>query len=355
LSDHGFLLYGANGFTGKLIAERAKERGLSPILAGRNVASVEKLARELALPFRVFDLADPKKLREAISGVGAVLHAAGPYSATSRPMVDACLAERVHYLDITGEISVLEAVLARNAEAQRAGITLLPAVGFDVVPTDCMAATLAAALPDAIRLDLAFTGGMLPSPGTAKTAVEGIQVGALVRENGEITALKGPRTREVPFSHGAKFCMSIPWGDLVTAFHSTGIPNIAVYTVVPRAVATAASFLRFGIPIFRSETVVKFLQKRVEAKATGPTAAQRKSGRMAVWGRIQDAKGTMLEGHLDLPEGYELTVLASVSALERVLRGEVPPGATTPSKAFGANFVTTLPGVGAFRVAPVAS
>jgi saccharopine dehydrogenase (NAD+, L-lysine-forming) len=253
-------------------------------------------------------------------------------------------------LDITGEYAVLEAVLARDAEARAARVVLLPAVGFDVVPTDCLAAKLHALLPDATRLELAFSAGLRPSPGTAKTAVEGLQVGALVRENGRIIRLPRPRTRNVPFAHGSRFVMSIPWGDLVTAFHSTGIPDITVYTVVPRGVARMAPLLSLCEPLLKKPGVVRFLQAKAERRATGPTDDERKTGRISVWGHVVNTFGATKEGQLEVPEGYEFTVLAALDCVERVLRGDVAPGATTPSKAFGPDFVTTLPGVGPFVI-----
>jgi short subunit dehydrogenase-like uncharacterized protein len=348
MSDESFLVYGANGYTGRLVAERAKQRGLRPIVAGRSASAIETVARELDLPHRVFGLDDPAAVDAGLQGVRLVLHCAGPYSATSRPMVDACLRVGAHYLDITGEYAVLEAVLARRDEAVRAKIVLLPAVGFDVVPTDCMAAKLAEALPDAVRLELAFSGGLAPSPGTAKTAVEGLGVGALVREGGELVELSGPRTRDLPFRGGLRPGMSIPWGDLVTAFFSTGIPNITVYTEAPRAVARVAGLLRFVAPVLKAPPVVRFLKAQIGSRVHGPSEELRRKARMEVWGRVVNASGKAVEGHLTLPEGYELTVLSALACAERVLGGRVPPGATTPSLAFGADFVTTLPGVSAF-------
>jgi len=345
-----FIIYGANGFTGRLIAERAHERGLRPAVAGRNRAAIEALGARLALETRVFDLSQPDTVDEGLRDARLVLHCAGPYSQTSLPMVEACLRRGVHYLDITGEYAVLEAVLGRDAEARTARVVLLPAVGFDVVPTDCLAAKLHAQLPDATRLELAFSGGQQPSPGTAKTALEGLHAGALVRENGRLIALKRPRTRHAQFARGPRFVMSIPWGDLVTAFHSTGIPNITVYTVVPRGVANLAPLLSIGAPLLRRPGVVRFLQRRAEARAKGPTPEQRKTRTMSLWGRVENVVGATVEGTLEVPEGYELTVLAALACVERVLRGDVASGASTPSKAFGADFVTTLPGAGPFLI-----
>jgi short subunit dehydrogenase-like uncharacterized protein len=351
MAEPTFLVYGANGFTGALIAERARAQGLRPVLAGRNREAVEALGARLDLPTRIFDLGKPEEIDAGLQGVRLVLHCAGPYSQTSRPMVDACLRAGAHYLDITGEVAVLEAVLARDAAARTAGVVLMPAVGFDVVPTDCMASRLHAELRDAVRLELAFAGDLKPSPGTAKTTVEGLHVGALVREAGGLVALRGPRTRQIPFATGERFGMSIPWGDLVTAFHSTEIPNITVYTVVPRNVARMAPMLRFWAPILRLPATTRFLQNRVAGRSPGPTAEERNTKRVQVWGRVENAAGAAVEGHLEVPETYELTVLAALASVSRVLAGTVAPGATTPSKAFGHDFVTTLPGAGPFRIA----
>ncbi|HEX3593949.1 MAG TPA: saccharopine dehydrogenase NADP-binding domain-containing protein [Polyangiaceae bacterium] len=346
MTQADLLVYGANGFTGALVVERAHAMGLRPVVAGRSRETIEPLAKRFGLPFRVFDLADEARVREGVRGARVVLHCAGPYSKTSRPMLDACLKEHVHYLDITGEYLVLEAVLARDAEARANGVVAIPAVGFDVVPTDCMAASLAAALPGAVRLELAFGGEMAPSPGTAKTTVENLHVGALVRQEGAIVALPAPRTREIPFASGARFAMSIPWGDLVTAHHSTGIPNITVYMVIPKLAARVVGLMRFGAPLLRRPSVIGFLQREVAMRAKGPTAEARLRCRMSIWGRAEDANGGAVEGQLEVPDGYELTVVAALASAGRVLGGEVKPGATTPSKAFGADFVTGLPGVG---------
>src|SRR5262249_13408518 len=144
-----WMIYGANGYTGELCARRAKARGERPILAGRSAAKVSALAQELGFEHRAFDLRSPN-----LDGVSLVLHWSGPFSATSRPMVDACLASKAHYLDVTGEAEVFEAVLARDAEAKQRGVALLPGVGFDVVPSDCLAAQLKEKLPTATQLEL---------------------------------------------------------------------------------------------------------------------------------------------------------------------------------------------------------
>src|SRR3954465_1094021 len=214
-----FLIYGANGYTGRLVAELAKQRGQAPVLAGRSADKVRPLAEELGLPWRAFPLERPD-LRD----VRLVLHCAGPFSATSRPMVDACLAARAHYLDITGEIDVFEAVLDRDGEARRQDVVLLPGTGFDVVPSDCLAALLKQRLPSATKLELAFAPLGKSSPGTLKTSIESLPRGGMVRRGGKLVRVPpAHEVREIDFADKRRLAMSIPWGDVATAWRSTRI------------------------------------------------------------------------------------------------------------------------------------
>jgi short subunit dehydrogenase-like uncharacterized protein len=335
-----WLIYGANGYTGELIAREAVRRGHQPIVAGRSAAAIEPLARELGCEARVFPLDAPD-----LRGVRLVLHCAGPFVHTALPMAEACIAAGVHYLDITGEIAVFEALSARDADAQRAGVTLLPGVGFDVVPTDCLAAMLAARLPGAQELSLAFynRGGSL-SRGTMKTMIEGLHEGGAIRRDGRI--IKVPMAydvRTIPFSCCPRTAMTIPWGDVSTAFRSTGIPNIRVYSASsPRAIARVKRMARL-LPLLRFAPLRRLIQ-RVADRRTGPSADVRASARTFLWGRA--ARGSEeVTMTMETPEGYAFTVISAVNAVERVLAGGVPAGSLTPSRAFGADFVKSVPGV----------
>ncbi len=166
------LLYGANGYTGDLIARLAVNQGLRPILAARNSQKVALLATELGLEYRAFAL-DDMAIDSALADIAVVLHCAGPFSQTSAPMVAGCLRSQAHYLDITGEISVFEEVAAQDSRAKTAGVMLLPGVGFDVVPSDCLAAHLKRRLPSATQLAIGFQALGRVSRGTATTMVEG--------------------------------------------------------------------------------------------------------------------------------------------------------------------------------------
>lgn len=334
-----WLLYGANGYTGELIAREAAARGDRPVLAGRSRQPVEALARELGLEWRVFDLAQPD-----LRGVQAVLHCAGPFSRTSRPMVEACLAAGVHYLDVTGEIAVFESVFARDAEARDRGVTLLPGVGFDVVPTDALAAMLKQNMPDATELWLAFytrRGGM--SRGTLRTALEGAGYGGAIRRDGRIVRVPSLfDVRPIPFSCGERLAMTIPWGDVSTAYRSTGIPNIRVYSAVPARTVRLMRMTGPLMPLLRRKAVNRLAQKLLIRRA-GPTASERAGGRVYLWGRVSGPSGerTMT---MTVAEGYTFTMRSALAAVGRVVGGAARAGAFTPSQLFGAELALSIEG-----------
>ncbi len=339
-----WMIYGANGYTGRLVAQLAYERGHRPVLAGRSEAKLAQL-NHLGLPQLVVDLDDTDALEAALSDIDAVLHAAGPFSATSAPMVQACLESKTHYLDITGEIDVFEAVHARDDEALRAGVALIPGVGFDVVPTDAMAAMLAAQLDDPTDLELAFAGLGESSAGTTKTMVEGLPKGGRARIDGRIEQVPVAwRRRRIPFHDKEREAVSIPWGDVSTAFYSTGIGNICAYMAMPPAMAKAAVALSKISPVLALTPVQRGLKKLVELTVKGPNEQSRRRGRSEIWGEVRNAAGQRISGTMTTPEGYSLTADGCVKSIERVLEG-VAAGALTPSKAFGAEFVKTLDGV----------
>jgi short subunit dehydrogenase-like uncharacterized protein len=210
-----WMIYGANGYTGELIAREAKIQGKTPILAGRSAAKIIALARQLKLPSTAFRLDAPSEIVEALRGVRLVLNCAGPFSKTADPLMRACLAAKAHYLDIAGEIDVLEGAHRFDADAKAAGVVLCPGAGFDVVPTDCIALMLKKALPKATELALGFEfSGRQMSAGTAKTLVEGLGKSGKIRRAGRIVDCPlGRGLRRIDFGRGAKLAMPIPWGD----------------------------------------------------------------------------------------------------------------------------------------------
>jgi len=350
MADPVWLIYGANGYTGELAAREAARRGLKPVLAGRDPVKVAALAGELGLEHRAFPLDEPAALAQGLSGAAAVLHCAGPFVRTSAPMVAACLKAGVHYLDITGEIQVFETVLAQGGPARRSGangLALLPGVGFDVVPSDCLAARLAAALPDATELTLAFVSDRGTfSRGTLKTMLESLPHAGAVRREGRIVPVPlAWDARPIEFSCGRRWTMTIPWGDVSTAFHSTGIPNIRVYTGAPPKQIRRARRTNLLLPLLGWKPLKRFLQRQVERRVTGPTDDVRGSARVYLWGEVRNAAGETATATLETPEAYAFTAVTAVESAWRAANGQVEPGAWTPSQAFGAGYVDGFPGV----------
>ena len=340
-----WMIYGANGYTGELIAREAARRGLRPVLGGRSAAAIVPLAAELGFAHRVFALDDSAAVDAALAGVRVVLHCAGPFARTSRPMVEACLRKRVHYLDITGEIPVFEECAARTASARAAGVMLLPGTGFDVAPSDCLAAHLKSRLPTATHLALGFQVGASVSRGTATTMVENIHRGGLVRKEGALTPVPpGYKTRVIDFGRGPTTAVTIPWGDVSTAFHSTGIPNVEVYMAAPAQTRAMLLFARVAGPLLGTSPVQGLLKAVIRRSPRGPSAEQRASARSYLWGEARDGDRTVVS-RLQGPESYALTVQTALAAVAKVRSGAARPGFQTPSLAFGPNFILEIEGV----------
>ncbi len=338
-----FLIYGANGYTGELIAREAARRGLKPILAGRSQNKVEPLAKELNLVCRTFSLEDKKSLEYTLKEVDFVVHCAGPFSLTSEKMVEACLRLGKHYTDITGEISVFEAMARRDEAAKKAGIMIMPGVGFDVVPSDCLARHLKNLLPSATNLTLAFygTGGI--SHGTRATMTMNAGNGGAVRRDGEIVKVPAAyRTRAIDFGEFTKTGVTIPWGDVSTAFYSTQIPNIEVYTVVPPPQLKLLKLSRYLGWLLKTKAIQKHLQSKIPEG--GPDQQERAKGKTYLWGAVSDENGRHVEARLICPEGYATTVSTALKIAEKILDGDFRVGFQTPAKCYGADLITEIEG-----------
>ena len=339
-----WLLYGAYGYTGRLIAERAVARGLRPVLGGRDPDRTRALAESLELEWASFGVEDPAALRAALRDRSLVVNAAGPFSSTWRPVLEACLAERCHYLDITGEIDVLESMQTFDSTAAETGVHVVPAVGFDVVPTDCAAALVAQRLEDATELDLAFHVSGGPSRGTTLTTIERLGRGSAVRRDGRIVPVGlGAVRRRIAFSDRARPGVAIPWGDVSTAYRSTRIPDITVYGVLPAVLPVVGRMAGAALEIPAVRRVAEWAARRW---ISGPGPAELSGGHSRVRAEARNASGRAEVVELVGPNPYAFTADATVAAVEHVLGGlERGPGVHTPSQAFGSDFVLGLPGV----------
>lgn len=345
-----WMIYGANGYTAQLAIEKAVTQGRAPILAGRNATAIETLAKTHGLESRIFDLADEERVAANLEDVKVISHCAGPYSATAEPMMKACILSGTHYTDITGEIDVFLLSQSLDDSASESGTVLCPGVGFDVIPTDCVAARLKEAVPDATELSLGFKGGASLSPGTAKTMVEAISDGMKVLRNGELVRVPPSfASRKVDFGSGAVPASIIPWGDLVTAYWQTGIENITVYT--PGRAGTAQDLLIPLIQTVLKSTIVQdFAKRRIQRSVTGPDEASREKSPTLVWGEARNAAGEGASCRIETPNGYTVTMDGILLSAEFLLTYEGAGGCFTPAQLMGAELVERLPGAGPLKL-----
>ncbi len=346
-----FLLYGANGYTGKLIAKLSSTYHIQPILAGRTEAGIKPLADELQLPYRIIDLDNAEQLQKALAEVTLVLHAAGPYVYTAKQMIEACLQTGVHYIDINGDISVFEMIKKYDAAAKEKNIMLMPGVGFDVVPTDCIALQLKNKMPDATHLKLAFVsiGGGL-SHGTAITMAGKIGEGGATRVNGIIVRKPlGEKGMWVNFSTGSGggkkrlFVMTIPWGDISTAYTTTGIANIETYTGMAPNVFRILKFQWAFNWLLRTNFVRNIIKKKIKAKPAGPSDEQRQKSSSMVWGEVSNMAGKTVTACIRCFDGYTLTAHSSLLISKKILEGNYKPGYQTPAGCYGENLIMEIP------------
>ncbi|MCC6261209.1 MAG: saccharopine dehydrogenase NADP-binding domain-containing protein [Anaerolineales bacterium] len=342
-----FLIYGSYGYTGKLIVEQAVKLGLKPILAGRDEAALRKQANEFNLEYRAFGLNDLAKLNAAVCEVGAVLHCAGPFSLTYENIVSACVANKKHYVDISGEIEEYEAVVKLDEEARNANIMLMPGGGFDVAPSDCLALYTAKKLPSAQKLELSIaTIGSGVSRGTARSAIENMNRQGRIRLDGKIVNVPNAwRTKYVDFGRGAKALTSVGWGDVSTAFYSTKIPNIETYMALPKSAVNMMKLTRYLGSIVYTRPIKNFLKWVIgNTLPPGPSKARNQTGFCFVIAEVTDGKQAA-RAKLKTPEAYYLTSLTAVEIMKRILQGDFKAGFQTPSLAYGEDFILGFEGV----------
>ena len=341
MREYKIMIYGAYGYTGTLIARRCKELGLHILVAGRDETALKPLALSTGFAYETINLDDESNLIASLSKAEVLIHCAGPFQHTSRKMVEACLKARTHYLDITGEYQVFEFLNEYDGRAKASSIMIMPGVGFDVVPSDCLALHLRNRLPGATHLQLAFAmskGGL--SRGTARTMIEGLGTGSMIRQNGILTKIDlGSRTKLIDFGSFNMNTLCIPWGDISTAFKSTRVPNIEVYTGVPEQAIRKAKLSRWISALLRMRVVKNFLIRQLNKRPAGPSEQGLKEGRSFLWGRATDSTGMVVESRLETLNGYALTAITSVLIANKVVHGNWSPGYYTPAMQYGESLI----------------
>jgi len=339
------VIYGATGYTGKLMVEMAVAQGLKPLISGRNEQKLSELGEQFGLDHRAVSLDDEDGLSALLADAQLVLHIAGPFSATAQPMVKACLATKTHYLDITGEIEIFEHHYTLNSAAKEAGIMIMSGVGFDVVPTDCLAAHLKNRLADASQLEISIAAGGALSPGTAKTGVESIHKKTIVRRGGQLNELGKALFSRTDFGRGERPTIAMSWGDVSTAYRTTGIPDITVYFKLSTAIKKIMSIPGWVRSLMGNSIVQRIVKWQIEKRISGPTAEQRAATTSSIVAEATNANGEKVRSILTTPEGYTLTCMTSLEIVARVMQGDAQPGFQTPAGLFGADFILPFEGV----------
>jgi short subunit dehydrogenase-like uncharacterized protein len=340
-------IYGSYGYTGDLIVEAARDRGMEPLLVGRNRDRLTDQGIRHDCDTVVADVDEPKVLEMAFEDATAVLNCGGPFVDTATQILGAALRTGTAYLDITGEIDVFETLADRDSAARDAGIPVVPGVGFDVVPTDCLAAHLADRLPGATELTLAFDTGGGMSRGTARTSLRMLPAGLRVRRDEDITAVPWnsiQRTVDFGWGHDERHATAIPWGDVATAWHTTGIPDIEVLQSTPPRAARIQGILGRLAPLLTIGPVRRVAEWLIDRRVAGPDADTRASEHALVWGEARTEDGERVVSRLRCPEAYATTVETALNAAERVLDGGIGAGFDTPGGAFGPEFILAVAG-----------
>jgi short subunit dehydrogenase-like uncharacterized protein len=334
------LLYGANGYTGRKLLEAALGRGLSPIVAGRNAQEAQKLAETHKLEHRSADLRDAAALDRMLRNVDVLLNSAGPFCFTAPPLVDACLRHGVHYLDITGEAMVIEQTALRASEARQRQVMLMSGVGFDVVASDCLAGHLARRSRNPAQLRIGLSGLTWPSRGSAKTMVEILDQPVWARRDGALCPVPAAAKQHC-FDYGAGLrpSVAVPWGDVSSAYFSTGIPNITTYFEATAAVRMHTSLVdMFGwaMRVTPWQAWLNALSVLLPNEPFDPEFARRQA---VIVAEVEDERGRSTRARLRTPEVYTFTAEVATDLLLRALRGDVEPGFQTACRMYGPDFV----------------
>ena len=337
------LIYGATGYTGQLTANHAHKLGMQPILCGRNRTKLEAMSTSSGFDYRVASSEDRFGLDLAIRDVDVVLNIAGPFSRTAAVIVDTCLRHGVHYLDVTGEIEVMQQLASRHQSALTEGVMIMPGTGFAVVPSDCRAAKVSELVPDARNLCIGINSANFVSRGTAKTMVEMISSDIVIRRNGQLCRVPfGSIERNLDYGEGPRLSTAMSWGDVFTAFYTTGIRNIDVYLEAEPWQNAVYQYTSAFSWLLKTRPWQYLLELQAEALPEVPTSPL--PGRVIVAEAVGEA-GNRAVARLRTDDGYSFSAVSSLAIAQRVLAGEYLPGYQTPAAVYGPDFVLELEGV----------
>lgn len=340
------IVYGSYGYTGRLIVDELKQKNFNVILSGRNREALQKQSQESGYPFEVVDINDSTALKNLLQKANLVLHCGGPFRFTAKQMVDVCLQTNTHYTDITGEWQVFELLASYDDAAKKSGIQIMPGTGFDVVPSDCLAVHLKKRLPSATHLQLAFAmvpGGM--SRGTKKSMTESLGFGGIMRKNNELVPFTlGKDVLDLDFGSFTAKTTRIQWGDISTAWRSTGIPTIEVFAGANEKSVRGLRMSNYLGWLLRKRWMKNFLLKQIDKGKAGPSEEDLREGKCYLRGTAWDEAGNIRTSLLNGPNAYLLTAKTAVLIAENVMTGKFDAGYKTPAMQYGADFILEIEG-----------
>ena len=345
MNTQTLIIYGATGYSGRLIVQQAVARGLRPVVAGRDERAVATMAARSGLKWAIARVEEPASLRAMMASGTVLLNAAGPFSTTAIPLLEACLSTGAHYLDITGIAGSIEPVAARSQEAVHRGVMLMPAVGFEVVASDCLLAHVARRLPSATLLRLGFDKSDPTSSGSIKTTVEMAGLGVPVRRDGELTRVPpGSLVWYFDYGRGPQASFAVELADLGTAHFSTGIPNVETYMRASPAVWSSTVSNQYWGWLLATPFWQSFLKMHVDRFTPDPSLRDRSAGWGVLVAEASEATGRYVRSRLRTGDVYLFTALSAIGVVERVLAGEWSPGFQTPSHMYGPDFALSFEG-----------
>ncbi len=348
------VVYGASGYTGRLIARELDRRGAEFVLAGRTLGKLERVASELAgsPEIAAVPLDDAAGLRSLLDGAGAVIACAGPFTLHGDAVLGAAVETGVHYLDTTGEQPFIHSVFERHGNAAEAsGAALVSGMGFDYLPGDLLAALTGAELGPISDLTLAYAiRGFGPTRGTALSALEMISGGDLEWQDGtyrEADRSTGRGSFDFPSPLGRQRVGRYPAGEQITVPRHLDTENvstvIALGSVTPPLLGPLAGPTMTATGYLMDTPVRSLAAKLIERLPEGPDEASRKAVRYTIVCEASGAEGSR-RGVLRGGDIYGITaVITSEGALRMAAPGYDRRGALAPAQAYEpASFLRAL-------------
>ncbi len=334
------LLYGATGFSGRLLGQCLQEQGLDVVLAGRHPGRVAAMAQQFNLDWRVFSLDDPSRMEACLDGIQVVLHAAGPFQRTALPMMAACIRTGTHYLDLAGEWPVFQQAMDQGPLAASQGVMLMPGIGFSIVASDCLLALALARFPDAVALRLALSTPDVMSRGTFRSMMGLTSATVMVRRQGIPTSIPaGSLSRSFDFGSGLQEAVAVNWPDVFISQVTAGVACLEVYAQADWAVQLAYRAGSSMAPLHQSALGQRLLDVLSQGWPQAPSLAQRERSCFILVVEAEDRWRRSRCLRMQTADGYSVTGATATAIVRRVLEGHVSPGFQTPAHLYGGSLL----------------